>query len=122
MQAASRRCSRSVPKQNGTSARIALVMTFEKATKVRVGTLAQYQVHLDLHLVPALGKHRVDRLRVKHLEVFCRDRRTAGLAPQTVNKLLTTAAAVFAYAMRHQYIEFNPAEVVERERRVVALR
>ena len=62
----------------------------------------------------ALGPLRVDQVRVKHLEVFRRERLAAGLKPQTVNKLLTTASAVFAYAMRHEYIDRNPAAVVER--------
>jgi integrase len=103
-----------------TFATVAADWLAEKATKVRVGTVAQYQVHCDLHLVPALGRFRIDRIRVKHFEAFCRDRRTAGLAPQTVNKLLTTATAIFAYAMRHEYTDRNPAAVVERERRVVS--
>lgn len=86
----------------------------EKAETVRLSTLAQWEVHLDLHILRALGPLRVDQVRVKHLEVFRRERLAAGLKPQTVNKLLTTASAVFAYAMRHEYIDRNPAAVVER--------
>jgi integrase len=92
----------------------------EKVPNVQVATIAQYEVHLDLHLVPALGAHRVDRIRVKHIERFCRERLAAKLAPQTVNKLLTTATAVFNYAMRHEYIDRNPAAVRGRCRRVVS--
>jgi hypothetical protein len=33
---------------------------------------------------------------------------------------MTTATAVFTYAMRHEYIDRNPAAVVERCRRVVS--
>jgi hypothetical protein len=53
------------------------------------------------------------------VEAFRQERLAAGLAPQTVNKFLTTASMVFECAMRHQYIEHNPVAVVERCRRVV---
>jgi hypothetical protein len=108
------------PDELPTFAIVAADWLAEKASKIRVATIAQYQVHLDLHLVPALGTFRVDRIRVKHLEAFCRARLAAGLTPQTVNKLLTTATAVFTYAMRHEYIDRNAAAVVERCRRVVS--
>jgi integrase len=109
------------PDELPTFAAVAADWLTEKATRVRVATFAQYQVHLDLHLVPALGKFRIDRITVKHLEAFCRNRQAAQLAPQTVNKLLTTATAVFAFAMRHEYIDHrNPAALVERCRRVIS--
>jgi integrase len=96
--------------------------TFEKLAKDwlatknghRVSSFAQWQVHLEKHLIPALGPIRLDKIRVKHLEDFRDDRRKAGLSPQTVNKLLTTAAAVFRYAQQHELLERNPAAVVER--------
>ena len=89
------------------------------ATKAghRVSSYAQWQAHLDLHLLPALGPLRLDQIRVEHIEAFREDRRRAGLAPQTVNKLLTTAAAVFKYAGRRELIDRNPAAVAERCRR-----
>ncbi|MGH7292059.1 MAG: phage integrase central domain-containing protein, partial [Myxococcota bacterium] len=87
-----------------TLAAVAADWLAEKATRVQVATLAGYEAHLDLHLVPELGTFRIDRVRVKHLEGFCRTLQAKGLAPQTVNKVLTTAAAVFDYAIRHEYI------------------
>jgi integrase len=92
----------------------------ERATRVQVGTIVGYETHLDLHLVPALGTRRIDRIRVAHLERFCRDGQAKGLAPQTVNKILTTASGVFDYAVRHEYVDPNPVEYVERCRRVVS--
>ena len=61
----------------------------------RLSTLAQWQTHLDLHLVPALGHLRLDQIGVNDMERFRAERLAAGLGAPTVNKLLTTAAAVF---------------------------
>lgn len=112
--------------RRGTFRRPAEVPTFtqvaadwlaDKEPRVRIATYAQYQVHVEVHLSDALGHLRIDTIRVKHLEDFRESRLRAGLAPQTVNKLLTTAAAIFAYAGRHEYVDRNPAEYVERCRR-----
>ena len=106
------------PAEVPTFGRLAADWLADRAPRVRVATYAQYQTHIELHLVPALGDVRVDQLRVKHLEALRDDRLgRGGLAPQTVNKVLTTAAAVFDYAGRHEYIERNPADFVARCRR-----
>jgi integrase len=105
------------PAEIPTFATVAGDWLADKASRVRVSTYAAYQVHIEDHL-KALGALRVDTIRVKHLEVLRDERLEAGgLAPQTVNKVLTTATAIFAYAARHEYVDRNPAEHVERCRR-----
>jgi len=86
------------------------------ATKAdhRVSSYSQWQVHLEKHLLPAIGDLRLNEIRVKHMEAFRDSRRKASLKPQTVNKILTTAAAVLKYAQKHEIIERNPALVVDR--------
>ncbi len=108
------------PDELPTLATVAAEWLTETATRVQVATVAGFQVHLDLHLVRALGDFRIDQIRPKHLEGFCREKLAAGLAPQTVNKILTTAARVFDHAIRHEHIDRNPVDVVPRCRRVVS--
>jgi integrase len=86
------------------------------ATKAghRVSSQAGWQVHLDVHILPALGKRRIDQIGVADVDAFREDRRAAGLAAQTVNKLLTTLAAVFTFAQRRELVTRNPAAVAER--------
>jgi integrase len=86
------------------------------ATKAghRVSTRAAWQIHLDKHIVPALGRHRIDRVSVADVDAFREARRAAGLSPQTVNKLLTTLAAVFTFAQRREWVARNPAAVADR--------
>jgi integrase len=80
----------------------------------RVSSQAAWQVHLLNHILPALGRLRIDQIHVADVDAFREARRAAGLAPQTVNKLLTTLAAVFTFAQRRELVGRNPAAVAER--------
>ena len=59
---------------------------------------------------------RLDQITVASVERFRDDRRRTGLSPQTVNKLLTTIAAIFKFANRKELIDRNPAGIAERLR------
>jgi len=94
------------PSEVPTFSKLAEDWLADKASRVRMATYAAYQVHIEDHL-KALGELRVDTIRVKHLERLRDERRRSGLSPQTVNKILTTATAIFAYAGRHECIDRN---------------
>jgi len=72
-------------------------------------------VHLDNHILPKLGDVRLDRIDVRAVEKL-RDDLRVSLKPQTINKVLTTLAAVFKFAMRRKLWRENPAAVAERAR------
>ncbi len=80
----------------------------------RPATLAQWEAHLEKHILPTLGPLRLDQISVAVVERLRDSLRKAGLAPQTVNKVLTTVAAVFKFANRREYIDRNPAVIAER--------
>jgi integrase len=80
----------------------------------RLSSYAQWQTHLDLHLLPTLGPLKVNQIQVRDIEALRDGRRRAGLAPTTVNKILTTVAAVFKFAIRRDLTERNPAAASER--------
>jgi integrase len=80
------------------------------------GSVLYWRTHLDKYLIPILGAVRVDRIDVAAAERL-RDRiHAGGLAPKTANKVLTTGAAVFDFAMRRQFVRLNPFELAERLR------
>jgi integrase len=80
------------------------------------GSVLYWRIHLDKYLIPILGAVRIDRINVAAAEAL-RDRiHAGGLAPKTVNKVLTTGAAVFDFAMRRQFVKLNPFELAERLR------
>src|SRR5262245_25910479 len=91
----------------------------EHEASIATATAVGYEDHIYLHLVPALGHHRIDRIHPRHIQNFSRERRET-LQPQTISNLLRTATAIFKYAVRQQYIDTNPAAVVERPKRVVS--
>lgn len=94
----------------------------------RPSTRAQLRVHLDLHLLPAtfgttlpgrwhtLGELRIDRITVEVAEAVRAYLVGKKLGPATVNKVLTTAAAIFKLALRRGLVERNPFALVERLR------
>jgi integrase len=86
------------------------------ATKVeyRPSSYSQWQGHIDLHILPVLGALRIDQIRVAHIDALRDSCRRAGLAPKTVNKVLTTVAAIFKFAIRREYTDRNPAAMAER--------
>jgi integrase len=82
----------------------------------RPSTQAQWQAHIDRHLVPHIGKLRLDQINVSVIERLRDTLRRAGLSPQTVNKVLTTATAIFKLAVRRNYWTSNSAGSAERLR------
>jgi integrase len=80
----------------------------------RPSTVAQWEVHLHGHLIPTFGRRRLDQITPADVEHFRDERRAAGLGAATVNKLLTTGAAVYKYAARHRLTEGNPFAVADR--------
>jgi len=82
----------------------------------RPSTQAQWQAHTDRHLLPHIGKLRLDQISVSVIERLRDSLRRGGLSPQTVNKVLTTATAIFKLAVRRNYWTTNPAASAERLR------
>jgi integrase len=81
----------------------------------RPGTVAAWQTHLDLHLLPIIGAARLDRITVGMIEKQVRDvLRKKPLSTKTVNKVLTTCNAVFKLAVRRGYCVANPITAAER--------
>jgi integrase len=82
----------------------------------RPSTQAQWQAHIDRHLLPHIGNLRLDQISVSVIEKLRDTLRRGGLSPQTVNKVLTTATAIFKLAVRRSYWTSNPATSAERLR------
>jgi len=88
----------------------------------RPSTLAQYRMHLDSYLLPAFGDARFSDLDVRMVTTQ-RNRwfeeqnsRCSGghLAPQTVNKLLTTLSMIFEFARKRKQCVGNVAADADR--------
>jgi len=109
-------------------------------SKKRPATLSAWHAHLDLHLLPALGDIRLDRIDTAVVERFRdklqlpppdpkpvqsvpgesgdkskrKQKRRQALSAVTVNKVLATAGAIFKMAVRRGYCLNNPVAIAER--------
>ena len=80
------------------------------AANVRATTLKDYTCNLTLHLMPYFRGWKIRDIRRADVEAFRAHLLDAGIGPTTVNKCLTLLGALFRYAIRHEYLEANPAE------------
>jgi integrase len=81
----------------------------------RTSSLAAWQTHVQKHLVPAIGKLRLDEISTESIELL-RDRlrATSGLSAASVNKVLMTAAAIYNRAIKNHQAAINPVANAER--------
>lgn len=88
---------------------------------VKETTLTHWQNHLDTYLVPTLGRFHLNKIKTEQIEelrFIWRDstnkKRKKPLSPPTINKLLTTIAAIFDEGIRTGKIKHNPASKAKR--------
>jgi hypothetical protein len=77
---------------------------------VRETTFKDYRGNLNRHLTPWFQGWKLLNIRRTDVEAFRAHLCDGGIGPRTVNKCLTLLGALFRYAMRHEWIEANPAE------------
>lgn len=87
------------------------------APRVKPTTLAGYRVAVNHHLIPGIGKHRLEKLRPEHLErlyraMLERPTRTGQLTkPATVHQVHRTIRTALNEAVRRGYLSRNPATI-----------
>lgn len=93
------------------------------APNVRENTLSGYRVAVRHHLIPGLGKHRLDKLTPEHLDRFYRKMLSEPMPktgrkrkPATVHQVHRTARAAFEQAQRRGHISSNPASLAKAPR------
>jgi hypothetical protein len=94
---------------------------FGSKRNYRNSSLGFWRNHIDNYLVPNIGAHRLDRIDVKTVERLRNilhegSKPGDGLRAVTVNKILTTGAAVYKFAMRRGLAKSNPFALAERLR------
>lgn len=87
----------------------------KKKSDRRRSTVVHWRNHIDCHLNPKLGDMRLDKIDVELIEKFS-DEWSEKLSPKSVNKILTTATAIFKLAMKYRYVRENPAAEADRKK------
>jgi integrase len=91
-----------------------------KPPRVRESTWLSYQLNIQNHIVPALGRVNLQGLTPGQLTAFYRHLLTSGrrdgkggLAPKTVKNIHATLHPALAVAMRWGYVVRNVADAVD---------
>jgi integrase len=79
------------------------------ADTLKPSTRDFYQDHLDHHVLPLLGRHRVDSIRRQHVVALIRTSRQKDLKVNTVRGIVRTLSAVLSEAVEQEYLDANPA-------------
>jgi len=83
---------------------------------LRATSFAAYRIAVEKHLVPAIGKHRLDRLQPEHLERLYQRMIDGGARPGTAHQVHRTARTAFGEAERRGHISRNPAGLAKAPR------
>jgi integrase len=113
-------------RDGGTTRKAGRVWTVEKwlthwveniaAPFVRDNTISGYRVAVNVHLIPGLGKHRLDRLEPEHLEKLYVRMIRNGSAPATAHQAHRTMRTALNEAVRRGHIARNPATLAKAPR------
>jgi integrase len=79
---------------------------------VRPWTYAGYEVHVRLHIKPALGHLRLDRLTPVHVQQFLNQKIADGMKPRSVRYIRGTLRTALVKAVKWDLISRNAAALV----------
>jgi len=82
--------------------------TYPAAAGNRATTIREKQIHLRVHLVPALGRLRLDEIRAETIDRFFASLRKKALAEKTVKNISTTLHRVLASAVEWELLDKLP--------------
>jgi integrase len=81
--------------------------------KVRPRTLDRYASDIDRHIVPAIGRYRLDKLRPAHFVALYNAKAAEGLSGASLRHMHAVIRRALNVAVRWQLIAVNPATLVD---------
>ena len=81
--------------------------------KERPRTLDRYTSDIDLHIVPAIGRYRLDKLRPAHLVALYNAKAAEGLSGASLRHMHAVIRRALNVAVRWQLIAVNPAMLID---------
>lgn len=82
-------------------------------SSVRIRSFERYQGIVTKHLVPGIGRVKLDKLTPAHVQSLLDAKLASGLAPRSVQALRIVLGAALKQGMRWQMIARNVAELVD---------
>lgn len=89
-----------------------------KKSFLRETTYEVYEIHVENHFTELLDL-KINRIMTPAIEKWITKRQTAGMNINTIRKLIVSLNQIFAYAVRHKYIDSNPVRDAERPRKSI---
>ncbi len=86
--------------------------------RVRPGTAESYEMHIRIHLKPAIGRVRLTSLTPDDVQRLLNAKSAAGLSPATVHRIRATLRSALNQAMKWNMISRNVATLVDPPRTV----
>jgi integrase len=83
------------------------------AAKVTEGTMSGYRPLVLRHLIPGLGKHRLDRLQPEHVEALYKKLASDGMAPATVLKVHRILSRALKVAVQRGKVKRNVCTLID---------
>ncbi|WP_181809790.1 site-specific integrase, partial [Streptomyces shenzhenensis] len=83
---------------------------------VNENTMVGYGVAVRKHLIPALGAHRLDKLRPEHIERFYGNMQADGRKAGTIHQIHRTFRAALNEAVRRGHLGRNPVQLAKAPR------
>jgi integrase len=84
--------------------------------KVRPRTFERYQGDIARHIIPAIGRHRLDQLRPAHLLELYNAKAAEGLSGASLRHIHAVIRRALNVAVKWQLISVNPANLVDAPR------
>jgi integrase len=84
--------------------------------RVRPLTYAGYKVNVERHLIPTLGKIRLDHLTPGHVQEMINDRLATGFSTKTVAYVHQVLRTALSLAVRWELVSRNVAKLVDKPR------
>ncbi|MEU9055669.1 site-specific integrase [Streptomyces sp. NPDC048384] len=83
---------------------------------VNENTMVGYGVAVRKHLIPALGAHRLDKLRPEHIERFYGNMQAEGRKAGTIHQIHRTFRTALNEAVRRGHLGRNPVQLAKAPR------
>lgn len=81
--------------------------------RVRAWTFAAYEVHVRLHIKPAIGRLPLDKLTPQHVQFLLNEKLRQGLKPRTVRYMRGTLRTALNEAQKWGLVSRNAAALVD---------
>jgi integrase len=83
---------------------------------VRDTTARWYEAGIRNYLLPHFSGRRIREITPEHIEAFRHKLVEQGTGRRTINKCLMLLSATFRHALRHRWVNYNPASLVRKLR------